>query len=95
MLMGGGDWVRGGVPLAGGTRGAGHFVILRASGADDLQKEFYEGIGGITSVETLVFSSRKAASDPRVLCISSGAPTAYSWLAATSPTMCATGKARP
>ena len=67
MLMGGGDWVDEAFHWLAQRAGHGHIVILRASGTDDLQKEFFEGIGGVTSVETLVFSNRKAASDPRVL----------------------------
>ncbi len=47
--------------------GHGHFVILRASGADGMQKELYNDVGGVASVQTLVFHSRAAASDPRVL----------------------------
>lgn len=67
MLMGGGGWVKEAFHWLIDRAGGGHFVILRASGADDLQKELYEDIGGVTSVETIVFSHRKAASDPRVL----------------------------
>lgn len=69
MLMGGGGWVKDAFHWLVEKGGGGHFVILRASGADDLQKELYQDIGGVTSVETIVFSDRKAASDPRVLAI--------------------------
>ncbi|MFN4162250.1 MAG: Type 1 glutamine amidotransferase-like domain-containing protein, partial [Stenotrophomonas sp.] len=45
----------------------GRVVILRASGADDLQERLYRDIGGTASVQTLVFDSRRAADDPAVL----------------------------
>ena len=67
MLMGGGPWVDQAFAWLAGKAGHGHFVILRASGDDDLQKEFYERVGGVASVQTLVFHSRAAASDPQVL----------------------------
>jgi beta-aspartyl-peptidase (threonine type) len=69
MLMGGGGWVKDAFHWLVEKAGGGHFVILRASGADDLQKELYQDIGGVASVETIVFTDRKAASDPRVLAI--------------------------
>ena len=67
LLMGGGQWPRQAFAWLAAKGGHGHFVILRASGADDLQKELYHDIGGVASVQTLVFHSRAAASDPRVL----------------------------
>ncbi len=67
MLMGGGGWAKDAFRWLVEKGGGGHFVILRASGADELQKELYHDIGGVASAETLVFSNRKAASDPRVL----------------------------
>ena len=39
----------------------------RASGADDLQQDFLNEVGGAASVQTLVFHSRDAASDTKVL----------------------------
>jgi cyanophycinase len=42
-------------------------VILRASGADDLQERLYRDIGGAASVQTVVFDSRRGADDPAVL----------------------------
>ncbi|MGH8192661.1 MAG: cyanophycinase, partial [Rhodanobacteraceae bacterium] len=47
--------------------GHGHIVILRASGDDELQTWIYHDVGGVTSVQTLIFHSRAPASDPRVL----------------------------
>lgn len=67
LLMGGGAWPHAAFAWFAAKGGHGHFVILRASGADDLQKELYEEVGGVASVQTLVFHSRAAASDPRVL----------------------------
>jgi L-asparaginase / beta-aspartyl-peptidase len=67
MLLGGGDWPVPAFRWFVQKMGGGHLVILRASGEDDLQKDFLKEIGGATSVETLVFHDRAAASDPRVL----------------------------
>ncbi len=67
LLEGGGDWPRKAFTWLAAKAGHGHFVILRASGADELQKELYEDIGGVASVQTLVFHDRAAASDPKVL----------------------------
>jgi L-asparaginase / beta-aspartyl-peptidase len=67
MLLGGGDWPVPAFRWFVGKMGGGHLVILRASGEDDLQQDFLKEIGGAASVQTLVFHSREAASDPRVL----------------------------
>jgi hypothetical protein len=67
MLVGGGDWPHDAVRWMSERMGHGHLVILRASGTDDLQQDFLKEIGGAVSVQTLVFHSREAASDPRVL----------------------------
>ena len=67
MLMGGGDWVDDAFHWFVKRSGRGHIVILRASGGDDLQRRLYEDIGGVTSVETFVFSSREAADDAFVI----------------------------
>lgn len=67
MLMGGGDWSVDAFRWFVARAGGGHIVVLRASGEADLQEELYRDIGGMKSVQTLVFSDRKAASDPRVL----------------------------
>jgi len=51
--------------------GGGDVLILRASGGDGyhgyLMDEIGPSVGGVNSVETLVFSSREAASHPSVL----------------------------
>jgi beta-aspartyl-peptidase (threonine type) len=67
MLMGGGKWPHKAFAWFATKGGHGHFVILRASGEDDMQKELYAEVGGVASVQTLVFHSRAAASDPQVL----------------------------
>src|ERR1041384_7077679 len=67
MLLGGGDWPVPAFRWFVERMGHGHLVILRASGADDLQKDFLDEVGGAASVETIVFHSRSAASDPKVL----------------------------
>jgi beta-aspartyl-peptidase (threonine type) len=67
MLLGGGDWPVPAFRWFVERMGHGHLVILRASGADDLQQDFLKEIGGAASVETIVFHSRTAASDPKVL----------------------------
>ncbi|CAM5267400.1 cyanophycinase [Rhodanobacter lindaniclasticus] len=69
LLMGGGEWPPAAFAWFAAKSGHGHVVILRASGADELQQELYEEVGGVASVQTLVFHSRGAASDPRVLAI--------------------------
>lgn len=67
MLMGGGEWVPEAFQWWLQRAGHGRVVILRASGADDLQERLYRGIGGAAAVQTLVFDSRRAADDPAVL----------------------------
>ena len=69
LLMGGGEWPPAAFRWLVERGGHGHFVILRASGADDLQQELFNDIGGVASVQTLVFHDRAAASDPQVLAI--------------------------
>ncbi len=67
MLLGGGDWPVPAFRWFVERMGHGHLVILRASGADDLQQDFLNEVGGAASVETIVFHSRTAASDPKVM----------------------------
>ena len=77
MLMGGGDWVPEAFEWWLKRAGNGRVVILRASGADQLQDELYREIGGVTAVQTLVFDSRKAADDPAVLRVVRGADAIF------------------
>jgi cyanophycinase len=67
LLLGGGDWPVPAFRWFVERMGHGHLVILRASQADEDQREFLAGVGGAASVETLVFHSRTAAGDPKVL----------------------------
>lgn len=66
MLIGGSDWSPDAWRWFAGKAGNGHIVIIRASsdGADG--DWILNEIGGVASVQTLVFSDRKAAFDPRV-----------------------------
>lgn len=70
----------GGLLLAGGgtdnddafrwfvkSAGGGDIVILRASGKDGYNDYLFTKIGGVDSVETLVFHDRSASTDSRVL----------------------------
>ena len=67
MLLGGGDWPVPAFRWFVDKMGHGRLLIIRASYGDETQQDFLKEIGGATSVETLVFHSRAAASDPRVL----------------------------
>lgn len=67
MLVGGGDWPYDAFRWMIERAGHGRIVILRASGTTEAQDEFFKDIGGITAAQTLVFSDRRAASDPKVL----------------------------
>jgi len=77
LLMGGGDWVPEAFHWWVERAGHGRVVVLRASGDDDLQRELYRDIGGVTAVQTLVFDSRKAADDPAVLRVVRGADAIF------------------
>ena len=67
LLMGGGDWVKPAFKWFAAQAGHGHIVILRAMGGGELHEDFTAVAGPVRSIETLVFHSREAASDPRVL----------------------------
>jgi cyanophycinase len=73
MLMGGSNWPRAAFKWLAAKAGHGHIVILRASGSTDLQDRFYNDIGHVASVQTLVFTARETASDPVVIGIVSKA----------------------
>ena len=45
----------------------GDVLVLRASGSDGYNDYMYSGIGGVNSVETIVFNNATAAADPHVL----------------------------
>lgn len=69
LLMGGGREIDDAFKWFAARAGHGHIVILRASGDDALQKYIYHDVGGVASVQTLIFHARAPASDPRVLAI--------------------------
>jgi beta-aspartyl-peptidase (threonine type) len=62
-----GDWPYDAFRWFTAHAGHGHLVVLRASRTTESQDEFYNGVQGVLSVRTFVFSDRKAASDPAVL----------------------------
>lgn len=69
LLMGGGREIDEAFKWFAARAGHGHIVILRASGDDELQKYIYHDVGGVDSVQTLIFHARAPAADPRVLAI--------------------------
>jgi len=73
MLMGGADWSRDAWHWFVERAGHGHIVILRASSDGSDGDWIVDEIGGVASVQTLVFSDRSAAFDTRVQEIIAGA----------------------
>ena len=67
LLMGGGGDVDEAFRWFIARAGGGDIVILRASGSIAYHDYIFKTLGGVDSVETLVFHDRRAASDPRVL----------------------------
>lgn len=67
LLMGGGREIKAAFQWFAAQAGHGHIVIIRASGDDALQDWIYHDVGGVASVQTLVFHSRAPANDPHVL----------------------------
>lgn len=67
LLMGGGDRNFDVMRWFMKKAGNGHLVVLRASQGNEVGEEFYEEVGGILSVETFVFKSRKPSNDPKIL----------------------------
>jgi L-asparaginase / beta-aspartyl-peptidase len=67
MLMGGGDRNFEIMRWFFAKAGNGHIVVLRASQTTDVADEFFYDVGGVLSVETFVFKSREAATDPKIL----------------------------
>lgn len=66
LLIGGSDWSEPAWRWFAGKAGEGHLVILRASQDGSDGEWLMEHIGGLASVQTLVFSDREAAFEPRV-----------------------------
>lgn len=69
LLMGGGREIKAAFRWFAAQAGHGHIVIIRASGDDALQNWIYHDVGGVASVQTLIFHARAPARDPRVLAI--------------------------
>jgi beta-aspartyl-peptidase (threonine type) len=67
LLLGGGDRDDEAIRWFFAKAGHGHIVVLRASYAGEIGKEFYTDRGGVASVETYVFSDRSAANDKKLL----------------------------
>jgi beta-aspartyl-peptidase (threonine type) len=66
LLSGGGGDVDAAFRWFIGQAGGGDIVVLRASGADGYHDYLFQQLGGVDSVETLVFHARNAAFDARV-----------------------------
>ena len=66
LLAGGGGDVDEAFRWFARRAGGGDIVVLRASGADGYNDYLHRDIGGVDSVETIVFHDRDAASAPRV-----------------------------
>ena len=69
LLMGGGGDVDEAFRWFVRQAGGGDIVVLRASGGDGYNEYIFSRIGGVDSVETLLFHQRAAANDARVLAI--------------------------
>ncbi len=67
LLSGGGGDVDAAFRWFVAKAGGGDIVVLRASGGDGYNRYLHEQIGGVDSVESIVFHDRRAATDPRVL----------------------------
>jgi len=69
LLMGGGGDVDEAFRWFVRKAGGGDIVVLRASGGDGYNDYLFSRIGGVDSVETILFNNGNAATDPRVLAI--------------------------
>lgn len=67
LLSGGGDWNAAAFRWFASHAGNGHIVVLSASEGTDGHVEFYERIGGLSSVRLFLFTDRSAAYDERLL----------------------------
>lgn len=67
--MGGGREIDAAFTWFASQAGHGHIVIIRASGDDALQNWLYNQVGGVESVQTIIFHARAPASDARILAI--------------------------
>lgn len=69
LLSGGGDWDLDAFRWFAAKAGHGHIVMLGAYGDGSDGAEFFHDVGGVASVETLVFNSRSPSFDPKVLAV--------------------------
>ncbi|MBC8040588.1 MAG: cyanophycinase [Opitutaceae bacterium] len=69
LLAGGGGDVESAFTWFVQKAGGGRIVILRASGSDGYNDFLFSKIGGVKSVESVVFKNAAAARDPRVLAL--------------------------
>ncbi len=67
LLMGGGERNVDALRWFLKKAGNGHLVVLRASQGNELGEEFHAKVGGVLSVETFVFNSRKPSDDAKIL----------------------------
>ena len=67
LLAGGGDWPLPALRRFAAAAGHGHLVIVAASGRDEYAQEMQGQQAGFASVQTLVFTSRRASFNRRVL----------------------------
>jgi len=73
LLSGGGDWNINAFRWFSAKAGHGHIVMLGAYGGGEDGQTFFRDVGGVTSVETLVFDRRGASFNPQVIAILSHA----------------------
>lgn len=76
VLMGGGPDVDDAFKWMINKSGGGNFVVIRASGTDAYNPYIY-AMGGTSSVETIIISSRDAANDPFVISRIKGAEALF------------------
>jgi cyanophycinase len=69
LLSGGGDWNIEAFRWFAAKAGHGHIVMLGAYGGGEDGQSFFRDVGGVTSVETLVFDRRDASFDAKALAI--------------------------
>jgi beta-aspartyl-peptidase (threonine type) len=67
FLSGGGGDVAAAWKWFVASAGGGDIVVLRASGSDGYNDYVFSKIGGVDSIETILFHDASAAHDPRVL----------------------------
>jgi cyanophycinase-like exopeptidase len=67
VLMGGGSDVTEAFRWMTARSGGGDFVVIRASGSNGYNTWVYETVGGVNSVETILFESRSESSDTQLV----------------------------